>query len=600
MLSNPKRLYFLFDRATRLQLLLLFGLMIITAILEAAGIGLVVPFIKVIEDPSIIKSNDWLRKVYELTGSKNLREGILYLSIGLILFYFIKNVLLGIMSYLQLRFVFSKRASFGKKLFGFYLKSPYTFHLRRHSAELLRNIMFEVPKVYSVVQSLLKLCTELCVLICIICLLVLVNPMIAISSLSILGLASGIFYLIISNYTKILGERIQSSQKYCGQDVLEGFGAIKEAKVSGTEGFFTGRLYEHWMENARANWMNSTLMTMPRLILEVISVGIVLLIIILLQGQGKEIKSVLPSLALFAVAIIRLMPSVYQSVSNLQIIRFNSPAVDVIYHDFGQADNMDRDSLEVKRPVERPLSFKKEIKVENLTYSYPNSNGTALQGISLTIHKGEAVAFVGLSGAGKTTLANVILGLLEPSEGKIYADDRDVFQHLVAWKKNIGYVPQSIYLLDASIRSNIAFGLEDKDIDNHKVWNALRIAQLEDFAKNLTEGLDTFVGENGVRLSGGQRQRLGIARAVYHQPEVLILDEATSALDSETEKEVSRAIEALSGQKTLIIIAHRLSTIRQCDNIFFMREGSMVDSGTFDKLVSKNPEFKRMADSGKL
>jgi ATP-binding cassette subfamily C protein len=190
--------------------------------------------------------------------------------------------------------------------------------------------------------------------------------------------------------------------------------------------------------------------------------------------------------------------------------------------------------------------------------------------------------------------------LLEPSEGKVYADEHNVFQHLASWQRNIGYVPQSIYLLDASIRGNVAFGLEDKDIDNNKVWDALRIAQLEDFAKQLTDGLDTLVGENGIRFSGGQRQRLGIARAVYHQPEILILDEATSALDSETEKDVSGAIEALSGQKTLIIIAHRLSTIRQCDTIFLMRAGTIVDSGTFDELVSKNYDFKRMADSGKL
>jgi len=339
---------------------------------------------------------------------------------------------------------------------------------------------------------------------------------------------------------------------------------------------------------------------MPRLLLEFVAVGIVVLIIILFQGQGKEITSILPTLALFAMATARLMPSLYLIVTNLQQIRFNSPAVDVLYQDFKQADSIDRGTLKIRRSLERPLLFEKEIKVENLTYRYPSTNGSALNGISLTIQKGDVVAFVGGSGVGKSTLANVILGLLEPSEGTVYADEQDVFQHLAAWQRNIGYVPQSIYLLDASIRGNVAFGLENKDIDNHKVWDALRIAQLEDFTKQLADGLDTLVGENGVRFSGGQRQRLGIARAVYHQPEILILDEATSALDSETEKDVSRAIEALSGQKTLIIIAHRLSTIRQCDNIFFMREGTIVDSGTFNELVSKNYDFKRMADSGKL
>jgi len=600
MFATLKRLFYLFDKATRLQLLLLFGLMLFSAILETAGVGLFALFFRIIADPSLIENNVWLHKVYEVTGSKSLGECLSYVSIGLIAFYFLKNACVGVMNYLQSRFVFAKRSSFGKKLFGFYLNRPYTFHIYRNTAELLRNIGFEVPKVYFFVYSLLKICTELCVLLGILALLVSVNPLIAITSISVLGLVGAIFYLLISGYTRILGEKIQSSQKYCNQAVLEGFGAIKEVKVSDTGSFFADRYYNNMMENARANWINSALMNMPRLLLEFVAVGIVVLIIILFQGQGKEITSILPTLALFAMATARLMPSLYLIVTNLQQIRFNSPAVDVLYQDFKQADSIDRGTLKIRRSLERPLLFEKEIKVENLTYRYPSTNGSALNGISLTIQKGDVVAFVGGSGVGKSTLANVILGLLEPSEGTVYADEQDVFQHLAAWQRNIGYVPQSIYLLDASIRGNVAFGLENKDIDNHKVWDALRIAQLEDFTKQLADGLDTLVGENGVRFSGGQRQRLGIARAVYHQPEILILDEATSALDSETEKDVSRAIEALSGQKTLIIIAHRLSTIRQCDNIFFMREGTIVDSGTFNELVSKNYDFKRMADSGKL
>jgi ATP-binding cassette subfamily C protein len=223
-----------------------------------------------------------------------------------------------------------------------------------------------------------------------------------------------------------------------------------------------------------------------------------------------------------------------------------------------------------------------------------------LHGVSLEIHKGQAVAFVGSSGASKTTLANLILGLLKPSEGYIYTDDQDIFQHLQAWQRNIGYVPQSIYLLDATIRNNVAFGLEKKEIDDSKVWKAIQIAQLEMFIKDLPEGLDTVIGENGIRLSGGQRQRLGIARALYHEPEILVLDEATSSLDGETEKAVNRSIELLSGQKTLIIIAHRLSTIQSCDRIYFMKKGTIVDSGTFLELVRNNNDFKRMAESGKL
>jgi ABC-type multidrug transport system fused ATPase/permease subunit len=417
MFSSLKKLFDLFDKRTRLQLLLLFGLMLLSSILETAGVGLVAPFIKLIEDPEIIMNNQWLRKVYEITEAENLKECLLFLSIGLIAFYFIKNICLGVMNYLQLRFVFSKRSSLGKKLFSFYLHRPYAFHLLRNSAELLRNIGFEVARVYVFVQSLLKLCTELCILICILAMLVWVNPRIAIASVSVLAAFSGVFYLVVSGYTRTLGQRIQSSQRYCNQAILEGFGAIKEVKVSGTGDFFADRYYDNMMENARANWTNSTLTGMPRLFLEVIAVGIVILIIILLQGQGKEIKNILPTLGLFAMATIRMMPSLYLIVSNLQQLRFNSPAVDVIYEDFLQSSAVSGITPRIGHPTQKFLPFRRVIRVENLVYAYPNDNEKALHGVSLKIQKGQAIAFVGASGAGKTTLADVIMGLLEPSEG---------------------------------------------------------------------------------------------------------------------------------------------------------------------------------------
>jgi ATP-binding cassette subfamily C protein len=412
---------------------------------------------------------------------------------------------------------------------------------------------------------------------------------------------SGIFYKSVSGYLKILGQQVQSSVKFAGQAVLEGFGSIKEVKLFGREEFFPNRYYFNMMENARANWRSSTINTTPRLFLEVIAVGSVVLIIIFIQAQGeRDIKTILPTLSLFAVATVRLIPSLSQIVANLQLIRFESPAVDVIYKDMkllNQVDSVESSSIQ---SLQQPLIFKKVIKVCDLRYVYPNSDVRVLHGVSLEIHKGQAVAFVGSSGASKTTLANLILGLLKPSEGYIYTDDQDIFQHLQAWQRNIGYVPQSIYLLDATIRNNVAFGLEKKEIDDSKVCKAIQIAQLEMFIKDLPEGLDTVIGENGIRLSGGQRQRLGIARALYHEPEILVLDEATSSLDGETEKAVNRSIELLSGQKTLIIIAHRLSTIQSCDRIYFMKKGTIVDSGTFLELVRNNNDFKRMAESGKL
>jgi ATP-binding cassette subfamily C protein len=490
----------------------------------------------------------------------------------------------------------------GRDLLKSYLLQPYTFHLARNTAELLKNINIETIRVFNFVLSLLKVCSELCVFGGVVLMLLWVNPIVVICSVGILGTISGIFYKCVSGYLKILGQQVQSSIKLAGQAVLEGLGSIKEVKLFGREDYFPTQHYLNMMDNSRALWRSSTINTVPRLFLEVIAVGGVVLVVIIIQMKGDyDIKTLLPTLSLFVVAVVRLMPSLSQIVANLQLIRFEGPAVDVIYKDMKllHEQNDSRASLP-SQSVKKQLVFRKAIRVCNLGYVYPSSDIKALHGVMLEIGKGQAVAFAGSSGASKTTLANLILGLLRPDEGHIYVDDQDIFQNLPAWQRSIGYVPQAIYLLDTTIRNNIAFGLEASEIDDAKVWKAIRIAQLETFVQGLPDGINTIVGENGIRLSGGQRQRLGIARALYHEPEILVLDEATSSLDGETEREVNRSIELLSGQKTLIIIAHRLSTVHNCDRIYFMKNGTIADSGTFAELVRNNDEFRCMAESGRL
>lgn len=596
MYTTLKKLIYLFDSRTRLQFVFLFGLMLVTAILETVGIGLIMPFIAVMTDPGIIDTNIWLRKAKEFFGTEKPTDFLILMSVGLVIFYTFKNICLGLSTYLQLRFVFSKRSLLGERLLRSYLFRPYTFHLERNTAELLRNISVETIRVFNFVQSLLKMCSEICVFGSIVLMLMWINPIIVICSVGVLGVVSGMFYKSVSSYLKMLGQKVQSSLKHVSQAVLEGLGAIKEVKVFGREYYFSNKFYFNMMDNARANWRYSTINSIPRLSLEVIAVGSVILIILIFQMQDREIKSLLPTLSLFAMATIRSMPSLSQIVVNLQNIRFDSAAVDVIYEDMRNHQSRSQS----KELQGQSLVFKRALMVRDMSYGYPNSKAKALDTISLEIIKGQVVAFAGTSGAGKTTLANLILGLLTPSEGSICADDKNIFQHLPAWQRSIGYVPQTIYLLDATIRENIAFGLEDKDIDDQKVWNALRVAHLESFVNRLPDGLNTIIGENGVRLSGGQRQRLGIARALYHEPEVLILDEATSSLDCETEREVSEAIESISGRKTIIIIAHRLSTIQKCDRIYYMKSGTIADSGTFKELISINEEFKHMAETGRL
>ncbi len=598
MYTTLNKLFHLFDARSRLQFLLLFGLMLVTAVLETVGIGLVMPFIAVITTPGIVETNAWLKRARMTIGAGGQFDFLIIMSIGLIVFYALKNASLGVSGYLQLRFVFSKRAMLGKRLLKAYMLKPYTFHLEHNTAELTRNITHETIRVFNFVLSLFKTCSELFVFGTVVVMLLWINPLAVICSVLMLGLLSGIFHKSVSAHVAALGLKVQSSIRHVNQSVLEGLGAIKEVKLSGRDDFFPNRYYTAMMINARSNWRYSTINMMPRLFLEVFAVGSVSMIIVILQMQGKDISTILPTLGVFAMAAIRLMPSLSQIVANMHAIRFDSSAIDVIHADICSPPPAGPGGLTaIAAPA---LVFNDSLKIINLGYAYPNANGDTLHGISLEINRGQAVAFAGPSGAGKTTLANLVLGLLKPSEGCIHFGDRNIHENLAAWQREIGYVPQDIYLLDASIRRNIAFGLEEDEIDEGKVGKAVEIAQLEAFVSGLPDGLGTVIGEHGVRLSGGQRQRIGIARALYHEPEILILDEATSSLDGETEREVTQAIDILSGRKTLIIIAHRLSTIKNCDRIYYLEKGAIADVGTFQELVQKNDEFRRMAESGRI
>jgi ATP-binding cassette, subfamily B, bacterial PglK len=594
MYSRIKKLWSFFDERTKIQFGLLIGLMLIAAAFETVGIGLILPLIQVIDNPGIINNNEWSQFAYQFVGAKTQDGFLLVLCLGIGLFYFVKTWPIVLMHYLQQRFVYSKRSSLAEKAFLMYLKAPYGIHLERNTAEFIRNLQYETVRVYVFVNSLLKVCTETFVAFLIVCLLIFADPLIFVCSILTVGITTLIFYKVTSKHIKKYGKIVQSSITEIGQAILEGFGAIVELKVLGREKIFPRKLYRHMMENARANWKQSTLTIVPRLLIETTTVttlmGIIIFTIMLKTGNLREL---LPSLGLFAVASIRLMPSATTIITNLQNLKFTGPAVDVIYEDFSMLSSEasihdKRQSPEINQPFE-------SLNLQNVSYFYPNSSKLAIRKISLFISKGESIALVGPTGSGKTTLVCLLLGLLEPTAGKIFNGEHDILQNLRAWRKNIGYVPQSTYMLDASIRQNIAFGLEADNINDSRVWEAVKIAQLKPLLEDLPGGLDTIIGENGVKFSGGQCQRLGIARSVYHQPEILILDEATSALDNETEKEVNLAINKLAGKKTLIIIAHRLSTVQKCDCIYFMKDGSLQDSGTFNELVARNQEFRKMA-----
>ena len=407
------------------------------------------------------------------------------------------------------------------------------------------------------------------------------EPMATILSALLLGTSVTIFFKLFRKKISTLGEIRQQASGQMIKWINQGLGANKEVKVSGKEQFFIKSFAEQSQLYANTRRFNQLLNEVPRMFIETIVVTTILIIMLFIILRGGDITTLLSTMGLFAMAAFRLMPSINRMVGAVTSIKYNYPALDVIYEDLlvneenellvNKNINLNKQQNVIKR------TFHQGIKLENVFYRYPNQLEYNIYDVSLEIPVGKSVAFVGPSGAGKTTIVDIILGLLNPEKGRVLVDGKELKEQLTLWQKKIGYIPQSIYLSDDSIRHNVAFGMDDKEIDDDAVWRALRDAEMKEFIEKMPEGLDTFVGERGVRLSGGQQQRIGIARALYHNPEILFLDEATSALDTDTEKEIMKAIDGLKGEKTLIIIAHRLSTIENCDMVFQMQNGKIVE-----------------------
>lgn len=580
-----RKLSYLFGGGEKARASVLFLLILFGAGLEAIGTGLIMPFIAIINEPDVILRYPSLKSVYRSLGIQSPKEFIIWSTAFLLMFYLLKNGYLAMMYYTQFRFAYNKQVALSRRLLETYMESSYTFHLQRNSAELLRNVNHEVQMIFSnVVIPLSILVTEFMVGCAIMVLLALVATVPALVTLLFLGGAGSVFYAIVRRKTKALGRMQQHHHGQMIKWVNQGIGGIKEAKVLGRESFFVEQYFKHSVVFARSARFLMTVNQMPRLFIETLAVGAMLLILVVLTAQGRDMQLLLPTLALFAMASFRLMPSVVRIVYSVSRIAYYSPAVDAVYRDLTIQGTQNRDYRLARdnRLVYPEVTFKESIRLNDVYFQYPGSFEPALKGLSLTIPKGRSVAFVGPTGAGKTTVVDMILGLLKPDKGELLVDNVNIQQNVCGWQRNIGYIPQMIYLSDDSIRCNVAFGVPDSIINDDKIWASLRAAQLDEFVKGLPDQLDTLVGERGVRLSGGQRQRIGIARALYHDPKILVLDEATSALDSETEEAISTAIDELVGEKTIIIIAHRPSTIKRCSIIFEMRNGELLRCRTRD------------------
>lgn len=567
-------------------------MMIVGMLLETLGIGLVIPAVSLmIQGDGLMKSRFIAPLLGPLHGLPQASL-IIFSMIGLVVVYLVKNVYLAFLVWKQTSFALDVQASLSKRLFTIYLRQPYTFHLQRNSAQLVRNITSEVASFSEVITSLLLLLTESFVLVGITLLLMMIEPVGVITMVVVLGGAAWIFHRSTRVRISRWGGERQHHEGLRIQHLQQGLGGAKDVKLLGREKDFLARFDFHNRKSTRVWKLQTTLQGIPRLMFELLAVMGLAVLVITMLSQGREMSRLVPVLGLFAAAAFRLMPSANRILGAIQNVRYNLPVINHLYD-----ENLLQAPPSARTQAKEHCSFQHEIKLNDVRYTYPAATKLALDGISIAIKKGELVGFVGTSGSGKSTLVDIILGLLPPSGGGIEIDGRDIQAHLREWQDQIGYVPQSIYLTDDSLRRNVAFGLADGEIDEVSVQRAINAAQLKEFVDALPDGLDTEVGERGVRLSGGQRQRIGIARALYHDPSVMVFDEATSALDIATETDVMEVITALKGTKTMILVAHRLSTIERCDRLYRLEKGRVVSSGSPDEVLIDSAPVEDLANS---
>jgi ABC-type multidrug transport system fused ATPase/permease subunit len=564
-----KRINNLLTPRQRWQALLLVVAMVFSALLEAASVGLVVPVVNLMMQGDIAQRYPLLQTLLGgvTGGSVDLViSGVVFL----VVVFLFKALFLGWMAYRQASFAFSLQASVSEYLFRGYLLQPYMFHLQRNSAQLIRNAINETNQfTFGAILPGMVLLTETLVLVCLAVLLVVFEPVGALLVM-LLGVGVGAtFYCLTRNRIRIWGEDRQVHEGLRIQYLQEGLGGAKEVKLLGREAFFLERYAFHNSASARTGELQTALQSMPRLMLEFMAVFALASVVLVAQASGRSSSDLVPVFGLFSVAAFRLIPLANRIMVAVQSLRFSLPGLNVLTHEIETCGSP------VDQLMESRLPFQDRLVMRGVFFRYPESKMPTLCGIDLTLFKGQTVGFVGESGAGKSTLVNLILGLLEPSEGIFTVDDQPVQEHLRGWQRNVGYVPQNIYLMDESLRRNIAFGESDESINEAALLRAVKAARLNDFVDSLSEGLNTRVGERGIRLSGGQRQRIGIARALYRDPKVLVLDEATSALDQDTEKGVLEAVNALHGAITIIIVAHRLTTVSGCDLVYRLRDGQL-------------------------
>ncbi len=566
-------------------------LFVVSSVFEMLGVGLMGPFAAMVTDSSFIKNTSWLNAIYEKFSFDSDQQFILFFGIFTIIAFYLKATLGFVSQKAIAEFSHSLKGNLSSKLMKSYLSAPYTLHLTKNSADLVQTVVtFTDRFCIGLVLSLLTAISNGVVIIALVSLLVSTNAAASIGIAVVLLVSLAVLNPLKERLARWGKAGFDASAEMI-RVLNHGLGGLKETRIIGCEPYFEAQMAEAANKYSRNMGLADSYANLPRYVVEAVIISFLIIFAFLFvtfnQGNTQNITSIF---GIFAIASIRLLPATGNTISCISVIRYNIHSLDSLYAELREAERFEAENKDLSLPQlnnqqQVKLEFQKQISVENLVYKYPNAETNALNEINLTIEKGHSIGLIGKSGSGKTTLVDVLMGLLSPKSGDISVDGVSVYDKLRAWQNLIGYVPQSIFLIDDTLERNIAFGVPDNQIDRQRLEKAVAAAQLTEVIARLPMGLNTTVGERGVLLSGGQRQRVGIARALYHEKEILVFDEATAALDNETENLITDATKALSGSKTIIIIAHRLSTIEHCDRIYRLEQGSVTQSGNYQTVV---------------
>jgi len=597
LFTDISKLRILFFQKDKLRFAVLFILMFSGSFLEAVGIGIIPGFVAFLMKPSNLSKVSWLGEWTASLPDTPTLKLMIVASLLLIGFMVVKALFLSFVYYMQNRIVSGFRVRLSCRMFKAYQSAPYEWLLQRGTAELQRNILNDTNQVIiGIIMPVLDLVMAFFMVV-----FILIAMLLSTSPITLLGaiITGGGVVLVIRVFRKKLdnvGEVLRAEGKTIVQSIQQGFGALVDSRLTNSEGYLAECFRRSIALQAKMQITRGSIMKSTPLVIETVALAGLLLIFLIIIGDSGSFLDAIPVMSVLGVATIRLKQVAGRTASQFNALNASRAYIPNLIQDICMLDKLEQARRERSKVASsETIGAFKVLTLDQVTYAYPNTEVAAVHEISLELKRGESIAFVGSTGCGKSTLANLILGLLEPGAGSITVNGKDIFCYLDGWYRHLGYIPQSIFLLDDTIRSNVAFGVAEDRVDDRQLALALESARLNDFIESLPEGLDTVVGERGVRLSGGQRQRIGIARALYFNPEVLVMDEATSALDNKTEAEVMEAIQNLKVGRTLIMIAHRMSTVEACDRLYYFDAGKLIEQGTFAELKERSAAFRETA-----